>query len=129
MEPRSAPSLDLEPVESKLEILGVRETAKISFEFSMLWFLANYFVASCLEYTSVASSTILTSTSSIFTLLFGAIFHVEQFTYKKLIGVLASLTGIVLISTVDISGRNDESRGSFPHKTPGELAIGEFDRE
>lgn len=123
--PRSAPSLDLESVGQKLDVLSVWETAKISLEFSMLWFLANYFVASCLEYTSVASSTILTSTSSIFTLLFGAIFHVEQFTYKKLIGVLASLTGIVLISMVDISGQNDDNRGSFPHKSPGELAIGD----
>ena len=106
------------------ETLNVLETAWISFEFSMLWFLANYFVAACLEYTSVASSTILTSTSSIFTLIFGAIFHVESFTTKKLLGVLASFTGIILISMVDLSGDNDDRRGSFPHKSQQQLAIG-----
>lgn len=76
--------------------LSFRETARLSFEFCLLWVgtiqheprtvlifhsfsyvmsilmfsdltnvQANYFIAACLEYTTVASSTILTSTSSI----------------------------------------------------------------
>jgi solute carrier family 35 protein F5 len=107
-------------------VLSVRETAKLSLEFCMLWFIANYLVAACLEYTSVASSTILTSTSSIWTLLFGAVFHVEHFSYKKLIGVLASLAGIILISSVDLSRQdNDNNRGNFPHKTQSEIAVGD----
>ena len=108
-------------------ILSVPETAKLSLEFCLLWFVANYLVAACLEYTSVASSTILTSTSSIWTLLFGALVRVEVFSYKKLIGVLASLAGIILISLVDLSGPdNDENRGNFPHKTQAEIAIGDI---
>lgn len=107
------------------EQLSVPETVKLSLEFCMLWFGANYLVAACLEYTSVASSTILTSTSSIWTLLFGALVRVEQFSYRKLVGVLASLAGIILISTVDLSGNNDENRGNFPHKSQGEIAIGD----
>jgi len=106
--------------------LSVPDTAKLSLEFCLLWFAANYLVAACLEYTSVASSTILTSTSSIFTLLFGALFRVENFSYRKLTGVLASLTGIILISSVDLSGKdNDESRGNFPHKTQAQIAVGD----
>ena len=109
------------------DVLSVRETAKLSLEFCLLWFVANYLVAACLEYTSVASSTILTSTSSIWTLLFGAVVRVEAFSYKKLIGVLASLAGIILISSVDLSKPdNDENRGKFPHKTQGEIAIGDI---
>lgn len=108
------------------EVLSVPETAKLSLEFSLLWFAANYLVAACLEYTSVASSTILTSTSSIWTLIFGAIMRVEHFSYRKLIGVLASLAGIILISSVDLSGKdNDENRGNFPHKSQGEIAVGD----
>ncbi|KAI1001487.1 hypothetical protein K3495_g6713 [Podosphaera aphanis] len=111
------------PVEG---VLGVTETAKLSLEFCLLWFLANYLVAGCLEYTSVASSTILTSTSSIWTLVFGALAHVEKFSFRKLIGVLASLAGIILISSVDLSGiDNDENRGNFPHKSTTEIAVGD----
>ncbi|KAJ4362268.1 hypothetical protein N0V83_010361 [Neocucurbitaria cava] len=105
--------------------LTLLETGKLALEFCMLWFLANYFAAACLEYTTVASSTILASTSSIWTLLCGSILRVERFTLRKFIGVCASLAGVALISTIDVSGETDENRGSFPHKTPRELAIGD----
>jgi solute carrier family 35 protein F5 len=105
--------------------LTLWETVKLSLEFCILWFLANYFAAACLEYTTVASSTILASTSSIWTLLSGTIMRVERFTLRKFAGVCASLVGVILISSVDVSGSTDENRGSFPHKTPRELAIGD----
>ncbi|KAM4056339.1 hypothetical protein HRG_003256 [Hirsutella rhossiliensis] len=105
--------------------LGFRETAVLSLEFCMLWFSANYFASACLEYTSVASVTILTSTSSMWTLVFCSVYGVESFSVRKLVGVMASLVGVGLISTVDLSGESDENRGSFPHKTPGQVAIGD----
>lgn len=107
--------------------LSIQETARLSLEFCFLWFAANYFVAACLEYTTVASSTILTSTSSVFTLLFGALFGVEKFSLRKLFAVLASLAGIALISSIDFSGLDNDAshRGDFPEKTPLELAAGD----
>ena len=111
--------------ESTLDRLTLRETAWLSFEFCILWFGANYCIAACLEYTTVASSTILTSTSSIFTLLLGAWLAVERFTIRKLIGVTASLSGIILISSVDLTGNNDKNRGSFPHKSHIQLLTGD----
>ncbi|CAM1508142.1 Fc.00g049900.m01.CDS01 [Cosmosporella sp. VM-42] len=115
----------IESVVQEEEKLGFRETAILSLEFSMLWFLANYFASACFEYTSVASGTILTSTSSVWTLVLCAICHIEPFSMRKLLGVLASVAGVILISTVDLTGKNDEGRGSFPHKTPTEIAIGD----
>jgi solute carrier family 35 protein F5 len=62
----------------------------------------------------------------VWTLIFGAVVGVEKFTIRKLLGVLASLVGIIMISGVDLSGGSDEdSRGSFPHKTPAEIALGD----
>ncbi|KAJ4290574.1 hypothetical protein N0V90_010791 [Kalmusia sp. IMI 367209] len=114
-----------EVLDGEEEGLTLGETVKLGLEFCLLWFLANYFAAACLEYTTVASSTILASTSSIWTLLCGSIMRVERFTIRKFIGVCASLAGVILISSVDVSGETDENRGSFPHKTPRELAIGD----
>ncbi len=105
--------------------LNFRETARLSFEFCILWFLANYFVAACLEYTTVASSTILTSTSSVWTLVFGSMLRVEKFTIKKFVGVMASLAGIIMISSIDVTGNQDKNRGSFPHKSHKQIAIGD----
>ncbi|KAI1801391.1 hypothetical protein F4811DRAFT_555900 [Daldinia bambusicola] len=115
--------VDPPEVSDKLSFL---ETARYSLEFCMIWFLGNYFASACLEYTSVASVTILTSTSSVWTLIFCAVMRIEPFSVRKLIGVLASLAGIILISTVDLSGKdNDDNRGNFPHKSQQQIAIGD----
>ncbi|KXL48469.1 MAG: hypothetical protein FE78DRAFT_141890 [Acidomyces sp. 'richmondensis'] len=121
---KMAPSL---PTVAALPPLTITEIAKLSLEFCILWYLANYFVAACLEYTTVSSSTILTSTCSVFTLLFGALFGVERFTLRKLLAVIASLIGIVMISGIDFSGKStdDEHRGDFPQKTFRDLIIGD----
>ena len=110
---------------TEAEGLTLRETVKLSLEFCMLWFCANYFAAACLSHTTVASATILGSTSSIWTLLVGSLMRVERFTMRKLLGVMASLAGVALISSIDASGETDENRGTFPHKSPRELALGD----
>lgn len=61
----------------------------------------------------------------IWTLLLGALIKVERFSFNKLLGVLASLIGVVLISSVDLSGDSDKNRGSFPHKSLVQIAIGD----
>lgn len=105
--------------------LNLRQTTWLSLEFSMLWFSANYLAVACLEHTSVASATIFTSLSSMFTLLFCAVSGVEGFTMRKFFGVVASVVGIALVSSIDLSGKSDENRGQFPHKSPGEIAVGD----
>ncbi|KAJ5697621.1 hypothetical protein N7488_011305 [Penicillium malachiteum] len=114
------------------EKLGLKETARLSFQFCLLWFTANYFAMACLQYTTVGSTTILTSTSGVWTLIFGACLRVENFTIRKFLGVVASLIGIILISRVDISNPdtdettpNEPGSGSFPHKTAAEIALGD----
>ncbi|KAJ5654004.1 hypothetical protein N7490_001007 [Penicillium lividum] len=115
------------------EKLGLKATAKLSFQFCLLWFTANYFAMACLQYTTVGSTTILTSTSGVWTLVFGACLRVEKFTVRKALGVLASLIGIILISRVDLSKPDtnpatptgDDGSGTFPHKTPAEIALGD----
>jgi solute carrier family 35 protein F5 len=92
----------------------------------------------CLQHTTVASTTILTSTSSIWTLLIGACTHTEKFTLRKLFGVLASFIGIVLVSHADLttapnrpSTNPSSSAGSpsitnpFPTKPASELFLGD----
>ncbi|KAI8625346.1 hypothetical protein F5Y19DRAFT_467136 [Xylariaceae sp. FL1651] len=119
-------SLEAYDIPKPVEHLPLFDTAKLSLEFAMIWFLGNYFASACLEYTSVGSVTILTSTSSVWTLIFCAIMRIEPFSMGKLVGVLASLTGVILISLVDLTGNgNDDDRGNFPHKTQAQIAIGD----
>ncbi|KAI5810989.1 putative integral membrane protein [Peziza echinospora] len=85
------------------EKLGLYDTIRLSVEFSILWFLANYLSSVCYVYTNVASGTILGSTSSVWTLLFCAIFRVERFSWLKALSVATSLLGVLLISKVDVA--------------------------
>jgi solute carrier family 35 protein F5 len=68
-----------------------------SFKFCPLWFFANYFFNISLNMTSVASNTILASTSGIFTLLFSIIFLKSSSDLLKWTAVLMSFVGIVCI--------------------------------
>lgn len=111
-------------VDSSDEPLSFRETMVLSMNFAIPWIAANYFAAACFEYTSVASGTIFLSTSSMWTLILGALSQIERLSVGKVAGVLASLVGVGLVASVDLSGESDENRGSFPHKSPGQIILG-----
>lgn len=72
------------------------------FIFSVLWFAANFFTNSSLLFTSVASQTLLCSTSSFFTLAIGCVIGVELFSHRKLLGLFFSLIGVCLVTTSDL---------------------------
>lgn len=81
--------------------LSLSDTVKLSAEFCILWFSANFVTNASLSYTSVASQTILSSTSSFFTLFVGALCHVETINRVKIIGSLVSFLGIMLVTRSD----------------------------
>ncbi|KAI1436008.1 hypothetical protein GGR50DRAFT_262647 [Xylaria sp. CBS 124048] len=122
------------PKKMKQQQLPFLETAKFSLRFAVIWFLGNYFSSACLEYTSVGSVTILTSTSSAWTLIFCALMGIESFSGRKLTGVMASLSGVILISLVDFARsdvdngggvRSSSNQGGVPHRTHSQIAIGD----
>lgn len=81
--------------------LSVRKTAEIAFTFCWLWFIANWAINASLNYTTVASSTIIASTSGFFTLGIGALFGVERFTIGKMMSVVSCFLGVILVSRSD----------------------------
>ena len=81
--------------------LSLKDTTKLSAQFCVLWFLANFATNASLAYTSVASQTMLSSTSSFFTLFIGALGHVETVTKPKVIGSILSFLGIALVTQSD----------------------------
>ena len=97
--------------------------ARSSLDFCLLWFSANLFVALALKYSTVASCTILTSTSGLWTLLLGAFWSVETFSRKKLVAICLSISGIAFVSCADLF--HDPS-GTFPHKSFLEILLGDI---
>ncbi|KAH0590597.1 hypothetical protein H2248_000733 [Termitomyces sp. 'cryptogamus'] len=91
------------PAGEGLPPLTVRETRELAFVFCFLWFVANWSLNAALDYTSVASATILSSMSGLSTLSVGRVFHVETLTFVKVIAVFLSFAGVVLVSLSDSS--------------------------
>ncbi|KAI6145826.1 hypothetical protein BKA82DRAFT_4161769 [Pisolithus tinctorius] len=83
--------------------LTPQETAWLALYFSFLWFTANWSFNAALSYTSVASATVLSSMSGIFTLVVGRVFHVEAIAMVNIGAVLLSFGGVVLVSFSDSS--------------------------
>lgn len=66
----------------------------------MTWFscfdILQYFANSALANTSVASTTVLTSTSGLFTLLFGAFLGQDSVSVPKVVAVSISIAGVAM---------------------------------
>ncbi|KAK0506066.1 hypothetical protein EDD18DRAFT_1121880 [Armillaria luteobubalina] len=107
------PSLDMRP-------LTTQETAKLASLFCSLWFIANWAVNASLDYTSVASATILSSMSGFFTLGIGRVFNVETLTVRKVCAVLTSFAGVLLVSVSDSSESVASDEIIAPHAILGD---------
>lgn len=86
--------------------LPVIHVAKIAFIFCLLWFFANYTYQLSLADAEAGMVTVLSSTSSLFTLVLAALFPSnlgDKFTLSKLVAICISLSGLVLVSLSDIS--------------------------
>ena len=81
--------------------LTTRETAKLAFVFSFLWFIANWSSNAALAHTTVASVTILSSMSSFTTLGLSWLFGLELMSTRKVLAVTTSFLGVVLVSLSD----------------------------
>ncbi|KAI9486038.1 MAG: hypothetical protein EXX96DRAFT_472098 [Benjaminiella poitrasii] len=101
--------------------LSTWETIKLSLEFCILWFFANYTTNASLAYTSVGSSTILSSMSGLFTLGIGALFKVEKMNKIKFIAVIISLLGVSLVSYSDNHDPLSRDEGYSPVPLIGDI--------
>ncbi|CAO3623627.1 unnamed protein product [Mucor hiemalis] len=94
--------------------LSTYDTIKLSLTFCILWFMANYATNSSLAYTTVGSSTILSSVSGLTTLCIGAMFKVEKLNLIKFAAVFTSLIGVSLVSWSDHLNGDEEGTVSAP---------------
>lgn len=92
----------------------VYETVMLSLQFVILWFSANLVTNSSLSYTSVASQTILSSTSSFFTLLVGYLYRIEKINLNKVIGIVLSFSGVLIVTRLDSIDQGNLPAASGP---------------
>ncbi|KAM9920174.1 hypothetical protein OXX59_007407 [Metschnikowia pulcherrima] len=88
------------------EMLSQSEVFLLAFQVACIYLCYNVMVLSSLKYTSASNQTILGSTTTFFTLCLGTLLKVDRFSMKKVICVVSSLIGVILINigSEDLSG-------------------------
>ncbi|KAF0682829.1 Aste57867_25128 [Aphanomyces stellatus] len=85
------------------------ETFRVSAIVAPLWFIANCCYNFSLNMTSVTSSTIISSTSSMFTFALSVLFLKEKFSWAKMAGVAFCMTGNIFTAFHDGSSGSTET--------------------
>ncbi|XP_042008055.1 uncharacterized transporter C405.03c-like isoform X2 [Salvia splendens] len=88
--------------------ITAKEIATYGFYLAPLWFITEYFSNAALARTSVASTTVLSSTSGLFTLFFGAFLGQDTLNFAKVVAVFVSIGGVVM-TTLGKTWAADES--------------------
>ncbi|CAI5530233.1 unnamed protein product [Closterium sp. Naga37s-1] len=102
--------------------LSTREIIKCALILAPLWLLTEYLSNAALSMTSVASTTILSSTSGLFTLLFGVTLGNEKLTTAKVVAVLVSIAGVVMTELGKSTAADDSTVFGDDARNPGEGA-------
>lgn len=93
--------------DDKVDDISEYETVKLSLQFISLWFGANLVTNASLSYTSVASQTILSTTSSFFTLIIGFLYKIERINKLKVVGIVLSFIGVTIVTKRDALASDD----------------------
>ncbi|PIN01868.1 putative membrane protein [Handroanthus impetiginosus] len=86
-----------------------KEIATYGFYIAPLWFITEYLSNAALARTSVASTTVLSSTSGLFTLFIGAFLGQDSLNIAKVVAVFVSMAGVVM-TTLGKTWAADESQ-------------------
>ncbi|XP_055708442.1 solute carrier family 35 member F5 [Phlebotomus papatasi] len=81
------------------------KTARTALMFSILWFVANYLFQLALEPSDTSMVTLLSSTSSLFTLVLAAAFPSasgDKFTLSKVTAVAVSIAGVTMVTLSEL---------------------------
>lgn len=91
------PKSKIDNLPSKHETqVTTREVATYGFYIAPIWFVTEYLSNAALARTSVASTTVLSSTSGLFTLFIGAFLGQDSLNVTKIVAVFVSMAGVAM---------------------------------
>lgn len=86
-----------------------REVAAYGFYIAPIWFITEYLSNAALARTSVASTTVLSSTSGLFTLFIGAFLGQDSLNMTRVVAVFVSMAGVAM-TTLGKTWASDDSQ-------------------
>lgn len=109
------PKLATDHTSSKASLppLTLKETAFIGFFAYLLYFWSNYLTTMSFGLTSAGSASILASTCGFFTLLFGRIAGVEKLTFMRIVAVIISIGGVIVLGKSEFAHQDTKVIGNI----------------
>ncbi|KAB2071929.1 hypothetical protein ES319_A08G256500v1 [Gossypium barbadense] len=106
-------------------MLSAMQVVAFGFCMAPIWFATEYLTNAALARTSVANTTLLSSTSGLFTLIFGAILGQDSINAVNVVSVVISITGVAMTAFGDTWWPLNESKpitnNNENHVTVGNL--------
>ncbi|KAM7258984.1 hypothetical protein ACFE04_014725 [Oxalis oulophora] len=102
-------------VDRQIKELTTKEIATFGFYIAPIWFLVEYFSNAALAHTSVASTTVLSSTSGLFTLFIGVFLGQDSLNIAKLLAVFVSITGVLMTTLGNTWAANESLSNASPN--------------
>lgn len=96
--------------------LTQKEVFALALQIAIIYYAYNVCVMVALQYTSASNQTVLGSTTAIFALFLGVQLGLDRFSVKKMICVVFSLSGVILISVSE--SEPSGNGGSLEPKNP-----------
>ena len=96
-QPQEQPVDDVKILKEKKEPLSTLQIAKVALLFSLIYLSSNYATNFAFGTTSVGSASILAATCGFFTLIIGWALNVEIMNFTKILAVLVSVGGVLLL--------------------------------
>jgi solute carrier family 35 protein F5 len=102
--------------------VSVLDTAKLSLYLCPIWFSMNYAFNVSLDLTSIASSTILSTTASLFVLMFSYLLDSStKIRAQQVIGVFITIAGVGMISWKDTEAASPSTANAAMHPLTGDV--------
>lgn len=93
------------------------EILSLAIQIALIYLGYNVFVLLALQFTSASNQTILGSTTTFFTLFLGVLLKIDKLSLKKLLCVVSSLIGVILINLSESSSHSND-HDKFAPKSP-----------
>uniref|UniRef100_A0A1S3B9F8 EamA domain-containing protein n=1 Tax=Cucumis melo TaxID=3656 RepID=A0A1S3B9F8_CUCME len=94
---------------------STKQIAVLALTIGPIWFVSEYFTNAALARTSVATTTILFSTSGLFTLILDACLERQSLTIVNAVAVVVSMAGVVMTTVGKTWAKDEPQSSSYGH--------------
>ncbi|CAK9329659.1 unnamed protein product [Citrullus colocynthis] len=110
-----AKNLEMTILKTEEAKFSTKQIAILALAIGPIWFASEYFTNAALARTSVATTTILFSTSGLFTLILDTCLERQSLTAVNVVAVVVSMAGVVMTTIGNTEARDEPQSSSSGH--------------